>query len=1006
MLARIFVAIGGLILLVLVAALVVPFFVDWTGYRADFERETSRILGRKVTVEGEASARILPFPSLTFTDVRVAGERGEPALTAERFSMDAELAPFLRGELLIFDMRLDRPKGILRVSQDGGMDWAIRPDAPFQAGDVTIERLTVTEGAITIEHAASGRTHRLTEINTVISANTLAGPWRVVGSTRLDGALTDFDASTGRLDERGILRLRLRAKPQRYPVVVEADGGAQVKDGSLEYDGTFRLSAYNPQNLLRGSEGESLVPSQSSNGTPAVADYRLSGKFAFDHRRLDIPEFRFETGPTADPYTADGRANLDIGGEPRFSVIATGAQFSFDERVGEGEQKSVATIADRVSALSAFIAELPRPTIPGSVEIALPAVVVGDTTLREVRLSAEPKAGGWAVDQLAVSMPGRATLEANGFVSVVDENVEFEGDMLLAVSQPSGFAAWLSKDVDDAVRRLPAAGFQAKVMLTNMQQSFDDLELRLGNARFTGSLHSFTPTDKNPSLDLVLDGGELDVEGLAAFASLFVSDSGVSRVEGRDVDLAVTAGPVTAAGLTAGKIDTALRLKDGVLDIDRLTITDLSGANISGTGKITDFPASPAGSFDAAIVAGDLAPLAMTLGERFADNRFASGLGRRFAALPDLGADARLNIIGSIAEDGGELSQVLSLGGEVGGGRVTLAYSASGNPFAPSEVDVDFSATAEDATNLLALYGAPVLPLTGLGPGATDLKLKGSPVGGMAASMSLTGDDFSSGFEGSASLAGEAIALNGKARLETMDIEPWLTTLAMSLPGMGLGLPVKAEGDLTFDGARVSMPALAASISGIEVTGDLAATMAGDKPLLSGTLATAYLPLDLAFGAVVGDGILFSADGGWSQTPFPQRIVLPFDVDLQLDAAQVAFGAEPVAERASGQFRLDAGGLRMSDMSARVADGELKGLFELRNNDGTAVANAQMTLAGATLAKLPAGGNLGGKATVSAALNGAGKSLSAVVASLTGTGTAVGQGVTIGGFDPAALGPI
>mgnify|MGYP007112077087 CR=1 FL=1 len=101
-----------------------------------------------------------------------------------------------RGELLIFDMRLERPTGIVRISEDGRPDWATRATTPFDAEHVSLEKLEVTEGQVTIEHAASGRTHRLTEINTTVSANTLAGPWRIDGSMRIDGALTDLNAST------------------------------------------------------------------------------------------------------------------------------------------------------------------------------------------------------------------------------------------------------------------------------------------------------------------------------------------------------------------------------------------------------------------------------------------------------------------------------------------------------------------------------------------------------------------------------------------------------------------------------------------------------------------------------------------------------------------------------------------------------------------------------------------------------------------------------------------
>jgi hypothetical protein len=48
MLARLFVIFGGLFVLALCAALVGPYFIDWSGYKADFEREASAILGRRL----------------------------------------------------------------------------------------------------------------------------------------------------------------------------------------------------------------------------------------------------------------------------------------------------------------------------------------------------------------------------------------------------------------------------------------------------------------------------------------------------------------------------------------------------------------------------------------------------------------------------------------------------------------------------------------------------------------------------------------------------------------------------------------------------------------------------------------------------------------------------------------------------------------------------------------------------------------------------------------------
>ncbi|TIU55063.1 MAG: AsmA family protein, partial [Mesorhizobium sp.] len=374
MLARLFVIFGGLFVLVLCAALVVPYFIDWTGYRGDFEREASAILGRKVTVKGDATARLLPFPSVTFSNVEVAGGPEEPAMTVETFSMDAELAPFLRGEVLIFDMRLVHPRAIINVAGDGTVDWAIRPSTPFDPGQIAIEKLTVTEGQIELRHAAGGRSHLVSEINSTISAKALTGPWRMDGTLRFDGLRADVSASTGKVEADGQMRLRLKADPDAYPLIIEADGNAGIVKGAAVYSGQFKISGADKNSAeLRGNDGE---PVKISTGKPDPG-FRLNGKFALDHQKLNIDEFRFETGPLDNPYTADGKASVDLGLKPHFAVEASGAQVQFDEAVG-GAAGAGFTLDQRIAAFEQTLQHMPKPTIPGTLEVRLPAVVAGD----------------------------------------------------------------------------------------------------------------------------------------------------------------------------------------------------------------------------------------------------------------------------------------------------------------------------------------------------------------------------------------------------------------------------------------------------------------------------------------------------------------------------------------------------------------------------------------------------------------------------------------------------
>jgi len=61
------------IILALVAALVGPYFVDWSDYRSVFETEVSRLAGLPVRVKGRIDARILPVPSVVLRDVEAGG---------------------------------------------------------------------------------------------------------------------------------------------------------------------------------------------------------------------------------------------------------------------------------------------------------------------------------------------------------------------------------------------------------------------------------------------------------------------------------------------------------------------------------------------------------------------------------------------------------------------------------------------------------------------------------------------------------------------------------------------------------------------------------------------------------------------------------------------------------------------------------------------------------------------------------------------------------------------
>ncbi len=984
------------------AALVGPYFIDWTSYRADFEREASRILGRHVTVAGEAKARILPFPSVTFTNVEVAGETADkPSMTVETFSMDAELAPFMRGEFLIFDMRLHRPAITIDVADTGLIDWTIRPNTPFDASEVRLENITVTGGQIAVVHAISGRRTLLDNINATISAGTLAGPWRIKSEFDFDGSPMTATVSTGTVEPDKAMRLRMNIVPGDMAVDIETDGDVSITDRGAVYSGLFRLKEAKQDDRLESDADSAFSISFEDEKSEPVIPFRITGQFSADYRLIDVSEFLFETGNEADPYTAEGSGYLDIGKNPQFSIEMRGQQILF----GADRQTEAGAwpLANRIAAFRELMGKVPRPTMPGAVRVNLPAIVAGDTTIRNIKLSAKPNEDGWDIGNFTAELPGRSTLEAKGRLDT-GSDFGFYGSMLLAVNQPSGFAAWLSKDVDDAIRHLPAAGFSASVDITARRQAFRDLELILGGARFTGEIDHLSPGNARPSMLLRLDGNALDLDGLAAFTSIFIDDAGMTRFADHNLDFVIKAGPVSAFGLTAASVDTALRLKNGLLDIDRLSIQDLAGSTVSATGKLKNFPGSPNGSLDISVVSVDLQPLVTLLAAHFPQQRFVAALSERAQAYPGLLGDARIDLVGNaVIQESGGLGLALSAHGTSGGSRISLLGSGTvrdGNPVGPLSVKV--SLQNDDAAPLFAAFGLPALPLGLTGPTEAKLTFAGETGQLFKTELSILGDDSEASFDGWVGVIDDAWQAVGKAGVRSADIEPWLATAGISVPGYGFGLPVELSADIDHSNKTLKLAQLNGEFDGDPIKASLTADFSKALPALSGTLLVPSIDLVPLAAMLLGEAAFQpGTDGKRSMaTPFSPSAMFPFSASLILEAAKLGFGVDYPLEEASLRLVVDDHRLRVSDLRASYRGGMLSGLFDLQNNGGTGLLSTQFTYHDAALSALTATETVGGNATVSADLTANGKSLAGLVSSLSGSGTGVLKDVVIQGVNP------
>lgn len=995
-LARLFVIVGGFVVLVLTAALVAPLFVNWTNYRAEFEQQASQILGRPVKVDGIASARLIPFPSVTFEGIRVGEDPDDPVLTADRFSMDLELAPFLSGDVLIFDMRLDRPKGRLTIHEDGTVDWALRPETPFDPRNVKIENLVIADGRIDILDEAFGTSHSLEIKSGTLSARALTGPWKMSASLIADGEQLYLEASTGQPDENSKLPLRFKAFPAGRSIAIEGDGTAGSDSGRISYAGQFLLRPA----LLSDPAAASLRVA-GERGGPA---FRVSGAFDLKPEWLTLPEIRLETGDLENPYVATGKGAISFGVSPRFNISLDGNQVELSDKGDKIPAGS--SLETRLAAFRDFVDAVPKPSMPGTIAVNLPAIVAGDTTIREVSFQAEPSSGGWRLEGVRATLPGRTKLEASGQLGSGGK-FGFKGKLTVASTQPSGLAGWLGANIaGPEIRLLAGAGFSAHVDLVPGLQQFDELELVIGSSVFRGSASRRTDGER-PLVELALKGEAIDLGVLAAVGSGLVGTEGSSAVFDNDIALTLDAGPVTAAGLEAQAFGLSARIKQSRADIDRLMMTDMAGASLSATGSISRFSTAPSATLDASIVSADGSELVSTLANRFAGQEWLQIMADRIGETPDLLSDLQISFIASTAPEDENRAWTLSGNIKAASGSASFAGNWQNPAARPADADGEWQVTATQAEplNFLSLAGINLVPLGAPGPATLELKAKGKPFSDAAVEMAFSADGTAATFSGNRTLGADGPVLDGKATLVSDDFDPYLLATGLAFPGTGLGTPVSIETGATYNDKTYVLSDLAAKVGGIKAQGALTFDNAAERTRIEGSLEVDQAEGGWFLEMLAGAAALQPDGEGKLDTPFAGNPAIAADGRILLKADVFDLGTVGNAANASAELAFDAASMRIERFEADLSGGKLTGSVNGANQDGTLTLGSNFSLKEAKAESLMMAPGITGLADISGSWSSGGKTMDGIAASLTGSGVLTISNGRISGVNPKGLEP-
>lgn len=987
------------------AGLIGPFFVDWTAYREVFEEEASKALGHPVRVAGAADARLLPAPAITFTDVRVGESEGKALARIDEIGIRMELMPLLRGEFQITELTAERPVVSAAIDDAGRLDWFLTTDnrTPIDPDKVSFDQVRISNGTLRLIDGRRDNIWALDGVNFEGGARSLFGPFRAEGEFTYEEQPTNFRIATGRTDDLGNLRVTMQVGPQNVPVTLSTDGKLSNSEGGPVYEGGYTFKAYADQ-----AEGQ-----QSSE--PPI---RSQGRFSLTSADLEMPEFIIAMGPASVASTLEGQTRILFGDTPRFDVRLRTDQIDLDRSIGKGPAQPA-----RPSQVSSLLAQLALATptelgVEGRMRLDVGAIVLGGGIVEQLAFDASNDRDGWRVDNFEARFPGRTALVASGRVAKDPDGAtpEFKGRIRLASLQPGRFAVWARPNQPVPGTPPPAVQLQAQTVFGLEHLLLEEISGSLGDDALSGSIDLKTPLGARSQLAMTIEAERLDMDAINDLTRLLSGRDAMAAAAVTDnvsVDLKATR--LVSEGVNARDVIIDASLADGLLDMRRVQMDDVAGANISASGKLEGIFTKPVGELSAQIDAQDLTGVVTLLAPYIDGLPIYDAITLAAPALAPANLTTRF-----VSQDVPEgLKADLQVMGTAGGSPLSLSSQYLGRPDALESGEVTFTlaADAEDSSRLLRQFAIPAELAVTARPGALSLSGQGSLDAGIFSSLvaDLAGTRMNAeGFIRPG--RGTALGFDGSLTLTTKAINPLLAMAGISFAGalqdeLGLseGFAVDLAGQVSLDGGRLDAEVASASIDGAEFRGSGTFDLTGDAPSVVGDFVVDRLSLPWALSLGMGeDPFAFVIDETiWSQDPFNVTAFNDLELAVGLRATVLDISDTLAADNAGVTITASSGNLGVEVTDAGFAGGLLSGIVNIRNTLGSVVMDGNLSLSEAALEEVVWRSE--GRAAALGALNvtadfeGSGDSMLDLVSSLTGGGTLLVENGEFRNVNPIAF---
>lgn len=302
--------VGGFLLVITLLIILIIAFFNWNWLRGPIERMATEKTGRQLVINGDLSAHLAwPHPSfraerITFANPPWAKEKQIVTVDGVEFTID--LPELLIKNVVLPEVRLERPVVFLEQSADGRKNWLLDRDQKDEDSRIHIDHILLDDGRFSYDDPVK-KISIQSEISTQGQKDGPAKTGIVFNAKGQYQGLPLAVYGTG----GPVLALRDEAMP--YPLKIDATIGHTTAQAEGTITGLTKISAIDLNLVLRGDSLADLFP-LIGIVLPETPAYSTKGRLMHSERKWRYENFGGTTGKS----DIAGTLQVDTGGKRPF----------------------------------------------------------------------------------------------------------------------------------------------------------------------------------------------------------------------------------------------------------------------------------------------------------------------------------------------------------------------------------------------------------------------------------------------------------------------------------------------------------------------------------------------------------------------------------------------------------------------------------------------------------------------------------------------------------------